>query len=67
MTVEEQRVAIRDGLKDLILKFQEESPDAGYGYEPAVWVPRILAFLEAHRVVLVPEDTIAHGVENLVD
>lgn len=56
MDIKAQHEKIDAALTDLIKEFEAESPDAGYGYEADVWVPRIKARLSELDVVILVGD-----------
>jgi len=49
MTEQEE---IKEGLEKLILKWEEDSPDAGYGYELDIWIPELIDFLHSRGCVI---------------
>jgi hypothetical protein len=47
---EEIREGIREGIESVIKQFEEDSPDAGYGYEAKEMAKAILAHLHSKGV-----------------
>jgi len=43
---------IREGMESIIQEFEDNSPDAGYGYENRAMADRILSYLHSKGVVI---------------
>ena len=43
---------IREGIEKLFLKWENDSPDVGYGYETETWIPELLSYLHSKHVVI---------------
>ena len=45
------REEIREGVKDIIKRFEDASPDAGYGYECVIMSHAIVQYLHSQGVM----------------